>query len=233
MNKILLIEDDNILASEIADFLRENNFSITIAHSGKEAFRFLSEQSYDICLLDVGLPDCSGFDLCKKIRLQFFLPIIMVTAFDNEEDIILGLNCGADDYIIKPCSLRILLSRIASQLRRKNWFEKKEVLSLKSGELLIDLKHCMILKNNVCLPVGDIEFKLCAALAQSDGRIMPRDLLLDRIWDTNERFIENNTLSVHISRLRKKLGTFHNEAYIDTVKGIGYRWNFPVKKELL
>lgn len=231
MNRILLIEDDTFLAAEIADFLHENNYHITIAHNGKEAFKFMKENNYELCLLDIGLPDCSGFELCKKIRSHFFNPIIMLTAYDNEEDIIQGLECGADDYITKPCSLRILLSRISSQLRRQDWFKQKELGSLVSGELKIDLTHCMILKNNTTLSIGDTEFKLCLALAQSDGRIMPRDLLLDRIWDINERFIENNTLSVHISRLRKKLGTFNGEAYIDTVKGIGYRWNFPVKRE--
>lgn len=231
MNRILLIEDDILLATEIADFLHENNFLTTVAHNKKEALNFLSKNDYDLCLLDIGLPDCSGFDLCKKMRSHFFNPIIMLTAYDDEEDIIRGLECGADDYITKPCSLRILLSRISSQLRRKGWFEQKDLCSLISGELKIDLTHCMISKNNTILSVGDTEFKLCLALAQSDGRIMPRDLLLERIWDTTERFIENNTLSVHISRLRKKLGTFHGETYIDTVKGIGYRWNFPVKRE--
>lgn len=233
MSSILLIEDDYAFAKELTIFLKRNNFSVEIAENEKDAIRLIRANCYDICLLDIGLPDCSGFELCKKIRLHYCNPVIMLTAYDSEDDIVNGLQSGADDYVTKPCSLRILHSRISSQLRRKEWFDQQEIQCLISGELKIDLIHRMIFCQGEELIIGDTEFELCIALIKSGGRIMPRELLLDRIWDEKERFVENNTLSVYISRLRKKLGLYCEIPYIDTVKGIGYRWNFEVMREII
>ena len=230
---LLFIEDDEMLAEEVSEFLKDNDLEVDIVRSGQDALKMLSRKNYDLCLLDIGLPDCSGFELCKKIRKTYRNPIIIFTAYETEEDVVTGLMNGADDYVTKPCSLRILLSRIFSQLRRKQWFEEKDICYLKSGDLTIDLVHNMIFKEKTELPVKDTEFRLLKALIKSDGRIMPRELLLDRLWDSQERFIEDNTLSVHISRLRKKLGLYHGETYIETIKGIGYRWNCPVQKEFM
>ncbi len=227
---ILFIEDDLMFVAEVSDFLREHGFSVDVAESGAEALRRIDEASYELCLLDIGLPDCSGFTLCRELRKKYRNSIIILTACDNEDDIVQGLDSGADDYITKPCSLRILLSRIASQLRRKEWFEDKSTQYLQSGDLIIDFSHSMIFRLEKELPVSDTEWKLCAALVENDGRILRREQLLERIWDSRERFIEDNTLSVHMSRLRKKLGLYQNRPYIDTVKGIGYRWNFRVQK---
>ena len=228
---ILFIEDDAVLVTEVSDFLKEHDFAVDVAASGAEALRRIDEASYELCLLDIGLPDCSGFSLCRELRKKYRNPIIMLTAYDNEEDIIRGLDSGADDYITKPCSLRIMLSRIASQLRRNEWFQNRSACCLHSGDLVIDPAHSMVFRQGKTLSISDTEWKLCAALAESDGRILRREQLLDRIWDSRERYIEDNTLSVHVSRLRKKLGLYENRPYIDTVKGIGYRWNFRVRKE--
>lgn len=231
--RILLVEDDSILAEELSDFLEDKGFDVDIAKNKREVIYFFKNRQYDLFILDVGLPDASGFSLCSMIRNECLQPIIMLTAYDSENDIVTGLESGADDYITKPCSLRILQSRINTQLRRKEWFDRKDICCLKSGGLVIDVIHHMVQREGIELYLGDTEFKLCVALAKSDGRIMPRELLLDRIWDQNEKFIEDNTLSVHISRLRKKLGMYDGEMYIDTVKGIGYRWNFPVKRDYI
>lgn len=228
MKSILLIEDDLILAEEISSFLRDNQYSVDCAENGNKATKLLRSNSYDLCLLDVGLPDCSGFDLCKVFRSFFQNPIVMLTACDSEDDIVTGLAAGADDYITKPCSLRILSSRISSQLRRKKWDEKQVLTSVLSGELFIDLTHRTVSSKGEILAISNIEYELCVALAKSDGQIMPRGLLLEKIWDQREQFIEDNTLSVHISRLRKKLGLYNDKPYIDTIKGIGYRWNFTI-----
>lgn len=230
MASILLIEDNNTLAAELTSFLQENSHCVSTASCGGDALHLLKEHSYQLCLLDVGLPDCSGFDLCKTIRNFSCMPIIMLTAFDSEENIVTGLQNGADDYVTKPCSLRVLLSRIASQLRRTHWTQEQEIHELKSGMLTIDVLHRMVTCADLALPLGDTEFSLCVALAKSDGKIMPRSLLLDCIWDTKERFVEDNTLSVHVSRLRKKLGQHQGQPYIETIKGIGYRWNFEVTR---
>lgn len=228
--KILLIEDDYILAQELCSFLILNNFLVDIAQSGHDAAEMINRNTYTLCLLDIGLPDCSGFDLCKSIRQYFPNPIIMLTAYDNEEDIIRGLELGADDYVTKPYSLRVLLSRIHTQIRRIKKEDNPHSSILKSGDLEIDLEHKTVLLEGDELSISGTEFDLCAALAMSDCRIMPRDMLLENVWDSKGKYVDDNTLSVHVSRLRKKLGVYGDTPYIDTVKGIGYRWNIRVYK---
>lgn len=229
MNKsILLIEDDFTLASELSAFLMQNDFGVDIAQSGQAANELFDKAMYTLCLLDVGLPDCSGFDLCKSIRNRSSIPIIMLTAHDEEDDIIKGLECGADDYVTKPYSIRVLFSRISTQIRRIEKDDLFDSRTLKSGDLEIDLEHKTVFLNGVELAVSATEYDLCATLAISDCQIMPRDLLLEKVWDSKGKYVDNNTLSVHVSRLRKKLGMFGNTPYIDTIKGIGYRWNIRV-----
>ncbi len=225
---ILLIEDDLSLAGELSAFLTESGFRVDIAQSGQSAKELLDKTTYSLCLLDVGLPDCSGFTLCKSIRSQSSIPIIMLTAHDEEEDIIKGLECGADDYVTKPYSVRVLFSRISAQIRRAKRDTLSKSRTLKSGDLEIDLAHKTVFLKGMELAVSATEYDLCATLAMSDCQIMPRDLLLDKVWDSKGKFVDDNTLSAHVSRLRKKLGVFGNTPYIDTVKGIGYRWNIPV-----
>lgn len=228
MISILLVEDDENLGMELYSFLEDSGYAVDWVKAGKEVLFFLNTKQHDLYLLDIGLPDCSGLDLCKVLRERVQDPIIMLTACDSEDDIVNGLSAGADDYITKPYSLRILHSRIETQLRRRKWDEVREVTSLLTGELVIDLQHHTIARKGELLPISKIEYELCVAMVRSDGQIMPRGLLLDRIWDEREQFIEDNTLTVHISRLRKKLGLYEEKLYIDTIKGIGYRWNFTV-----
>ena len=229
MNTILVVEDDVVFSNKLAEVLQAADYSVDIVHTGEQAVDKLRSFSIDLCLMDVGLPDCSGYKLCNKVREFYYNPIIMLTSYDGEDDIIVGLQSGADDYVTKPCSTRILLSRIASQLRKTKRTGREYGVNLFSGDLMINLTHRMILKNGTALSVGNTEFELCVALANSDGLIMPRHLLLDKIWDNRERFIDDNTLSVHVSRLRKKLGEYCGQSYIDTVKGIGYRWTVDVE----
>ncbi len=230
MNKILIVEDNRKLATEIQAYLADQRCLADIASCAQDAMARIRENSYDVCLLDVGLPDCNGFELCQKIRNSYTTPIIMLTAFDSEDNIVYGLQCGADDYVTKPFSLRVLMSRISSQLRRQEWSERSDSVVLLSGDIQIDLLHHMIYKGEIAIAAGETEFLLCSALANSNGRIMPRGLLLELVWDYKEDFVENNTLSVLVSRLRKKLGSYGDTPYIDTVKGIGYRWNVEVRR---
>lgn len=230
MREILIVEDDPELARELCCDLSVRYFPAQIAESGARALEMLHSGAFEFCLLDVGLPDCSGFDLCREMRKFYRGPIIMLTAFDSEDDIVLGLQSGADDYISKPFSLRVLHSRIDAQLRRNRWSVPPAPSMLESGDLVIDFTHRMIFSSGKEIPISAMEFSLCEALLRNDGKILPRDLLLRRLWDDNDHFIENNTLSVHISRLRKKLGRCQGEDYIETVKGIGYRWNIEVRR---
>ncbi len=220
MKLILLIEDDNSLGLELKAFLEESGYEVDWATSGKAAVRLIDMRRYDLYLLDIGLPDCSGLDLCKMFRQRFQDPIIMLTACDSEDDVVNGLVAGADDYVTKPYSLRVLQSRIETQFRRRNWEnarrdvggsareEGKDETNLLTGELVIDLEHCTITRKGELLSVSNIEFQLCVALVRSDGQSMPRGLLLAKIWDEREPFIDDHTLSVHVSRLRKKLGLY-------------------------
>ncbi len=228
MVSILLVEDDQTLLAELASFLREYGYAVDPAENGAQAQALMASRSYSLCILDLGLPDCRGLSLCKSFRKIFSNPIIILTAFDSDDDIIAGLEAGADDYVTKPCSFKVLLSRISSQLRRGRRGNDRHPKTLFSGDLCIDILHCSIFRSQEALPVSNIEYKLCLALARSEGLIMPRNLLLEKIWDTSDRFIEDNTLSVHMSRLRKKLGQYGGKPYIETIKGIGYRWNIKV-----
>ena len=231
MKSLFIIEDDLELAQELSAYLSEKDFHVCTTSTGTQALLMLQAAPFDLCLLDVGLPDCSGFDLCRKIRKFYHNSIIMLTAYDSEDDIVRGLQSGADDYVSKPFSLRVLQSRIDAQLRRNRRTVQPMLNCLRSGSLRIDLEHRMIFSDGAELPVSSTEFALCEALLRNWGQILPRDLLLNQLWDNRDHFIENNTLSVHISRLRKKLGLFRGEAYIETVKGIGYRWNVEVRNE--
>ena len=232
MIKIHIIEDNKEFAEEVSTFLKESGYNVVYSVNIKEARKTMTVDPCDFLILDVGLPDGTGFDFCKEVRSKSSIPILMLTAFDGEEDVIRGLKCGADDYVTKPCSLRVLSTRIQVLLRRDNW-EKEDFGSLLSGDLRIDPLHRTIFNDTQMLNLGKTEIDIALVLIRENGRIIPRDVLLDRIWDSKDIFVEDNTLSVHVSRLRNKLGRFNGVSYIETVKGIGYRWNVEVKKSSL
>lgn len=229
---ILIVEDDAVLAAELEKVLREENYQVTIAGSGQEALSRIAREDIDVCLLDIRLPDCRGFELCKSIRRIYRGAIIIMTGLDEEEDIVRGLDSGADDYVTKPFSIQILLSRIASQLRRQEWADLSRFSYLVTGDLVIDLNQRMVYKNGDEIYLGKTEYQLCQKIAMGGGMILTRDMLLSRIWDERGEIIEDNTLSVHIYRLRRKLGLYQGESYIETLKGIGYRWNIRVTRKL-
>ncbi len=228
MFTILTIEDNIELQTEIKELLTSVGYQVLCAQSRASALNFFKFNKIDLCLLDVQLPDCSGFDFCKEIRTFFLNPIIMLTICNEEEDIITGLRNGADDYITKPFSIRVLLMRIETQLRRNEWQAKKDTQIIFSGDLEIDLDARKIYHNEEEIKLRSIEFDICEILLKNNGRIIKRDLLFESIWDCKNKFIEENTLNVHISRLRKSLKTYHGLQYIETVKNFGYRWNVEI-----
>ena len=229
---ILIVEDDAVLATELEKVLREENYRVIIVDCGAAALNRIAGEDIDVCLLDIRLPDCNGFELCKGIRQIYRGPIIIMTGLDAEQDMIRGLDSGADDYVTKPFSVRILLSRIASQLRRQEWTDLSQVSCLVTGDLVIDLNQRMVYKNGDEIYLGWTEYQLCQKIAMGGGMILTRDMLLTRIWDERGEIVEDNTLSVHIYRLRRKLGLYQGESYIETLKGIGYRWIIPVTRKL-
>ena len=228
--KILIIEDSKELRKELNNILRQDGYEVEMAENCQKAMEVLYSQSIDLCLMDIGLPDGSGFDLCRDVRKFYKNPIIMLTSYDGEEDIIKGLESGADDYVAKPFSLRILRSRIASQFRRKNWGEQNGHQIFFTGNLKFDFEDKKLYRDLQLFPLRSMEMDLCEILIRNEGRLVTREVLLEQLWDSKNNYIEDNTLSVHISRLRRKLLTYEGKDYIETVKGIGYRWNIEVSK---
>ncbi len=213
--KILLVEDDLFLRDGLCEVLEKEGYCVTSAESFRQAKTLLNTDEFNLIILDVMLPDGNGFDLCVEIRKAGAdSPILFLTSCDDEIQIVRGLDAGADDYVTKPFKLRELLSRIRALLRRGT----KGVY--KSGDLFIDSERMSVKKNGESVFITPTEFQILSMLIKNNGAITTRTALLQNIWDDNNNFIDDNTLSVHISRLREKIGAEH----IKTVRGVGYRW---------
>lgn len=227
MRKILLVEDYKELRQELAEILSDEGYQVYEAETMREGWdKFLSEK-IDLCLLDVGLPDGNGITLCEKIKRISHVPIIFLTASVEEEQIVKGLGAGGDDYIGKPFGLKELLARIEVQLRRIN-VDNQSIVGYRSGELELDLQQYCIEKNGVRLDITPIEFNLCLTLLRGKGITIIRERLMEDISERTNSYVEDNTLSVYISRLKKKLGDFQGKSYIETSRGYGYYWTAPV-----
>lgn len=214
--EILIIEDDDTIAFGIKIFLEKNNFIVYHAENIIKAKEIYNNK--DLIILDLNLPDGNGYDFCKYIKSKTDIPIIFLTVRDDEEDIVKGLDIGADDYITKPFKLSILLSRINAVLRRTNKQEKKDIL--KCGNITLNkAKTTAYLKSKeINLTAG--EYRLLLMFIENKNRTLARNILLEKLWDTDGNFISDNTLTVTIKRLREKLG---NTTQIKTIRGIGYR----------
>lgn len=218
--KLLIVEDDRALNNGIAMCFREEE---TIqAYSLKEA-ELLLDETVDLLILDINLPDGSGIELCRKIRLSSNVPIIFLTANDMEIDIVTGLESGADDYITKPFSLAVLRARVNAVARRRN-AERKAGCDLSAvftqGEFRFDFDKMLFSVSGKLVELSKTEQKLLRILVSNCGRTMPRELLSEYIWSEGAEFVEENALSVTVSRLREKLPGVP----IKTVYGIGYTW---------
>lgn len=213
--KIFLLEDDAFLRDGLCELLSKEDYSVTSASSVKEAEGIVKEKDFNLIILDVLLPDGNGFDLCGRIRaLGISTPILFLTACDDEIQIVRGLDSGADDYVTKPFKLLEFMSRVRALLRRSS------VTRFRSRDIALDINKTSVTKNGESIELTKTEFQILSMLIQSKGVIVTRNALLEHIWDIDGNFIDDNTLSVHISRLREKIGP----GYIATVRGIGYRW---------
>lgn len=214
--KILLVEDDVYLREGLCELLLKEGYEPVFACNCKEGRRLFTESSFDLIILDVMLPDGTGLDLCSFIRSKGAdVPILFLTACDEEFQVVRGLDSGADDYITKPFRLLELLSRVRALLRRRT--SKR---TYRFGDIIVDIANMTVKKNGETLLLTPTEFQILSALVQNNGAIVTRASLLQRIWDNYDNFIDDNTLSVHISRLRDKIGSSH----ITTIRGTGYRW---------
>lgn len=226
MHKLLLLEDDISLIDGLTYGLERQGFDIVVARTIKEAEKLVEGSTgFDLLLFDVMLPDGNGIALCEKLRsLGIRTPIIFLTASDEETSVIRGLDCGGDDYITKPFKLGELCSRIRALLRRLDRGNAGDNL-LRSGELVVSLAEGKVFSAGKPLELTGSEYRLLCLLLQNSGRVLPRDLILNRLWDGCGNFVDDNTLSVYIRRLREKLEKDPSRPeHLKTVRGLGYRW---------
>lgn len=211
--KILLVEDNKSIIKGLEYAFAQNGYSCEYCLSLDEAVR-KAPFNYDAAVLDIMLPDGNGFDLFKKIRRYSDLPVIFLTAVDDEDSVVNGLELGADDYITKPFSTRELIARI-KRVANKN--SKKNIITV-SG-ITLDLDKSAVFENGKQLELTALEYKLFSLLMQNAGKVVTRELIFEKIWDVSGNFVNDNTLTVYIKRIRKKL----DADIIKTVKGMGYQ----------
>ena len=223
MLSILLVEDDATIAMGVEYSLKQDGFQVSLAYRLEEARELLKRQAFDLVLLDLGLPDGSGYELCKEIRAAGDTPIIILSARDEESSIVLGLDLGADDYLNKPFRLRELISRMKAVLRRRGPVESDD-RTLACGDVTVVAQQAKVYKNGREVLLTALEYRLLLALVANQGRVLTRAQILAQIWDVDEDFVNDNTLTVYIKRLREKLEDDpQNPALIKTVRGLGYK----------
>ena len=218
MKKILLIEDNEAIIMGLKYSLEQENFQVISAKTAKESKEKLENKNIDIVLLDVSLPDGNGFEICKEIKEKNDIPIIFLTAQDEETSIVLGLDLGADDYIVKPFRTRELISRIKSVLRRYGKKEENNIIQYK--DIKNDTISAKVYKNNKEIIFTSLEYRILLMLFTNQNKLITREQLLEKIWDIAGNFVNDNTLTVYIKRIREKL---EDDSIIKTVRGLGYR----------
>ena len=224
MNNILYVEDDLSLIDGLKYTLETSGYMIDISRTVKEALTLFKQSQYDLLLLDVTLPDGTGFDICREVRKLSTVPIIFLTASDEEISIVRGLDMGGDDYITKPFKLNELLSRIKALLRRSTQFSKADTI-LEANGIKIDTIERLVWKKGTLLELTLIEYKLLCLFMQNPNHLLTREMILDLLWDGNGIYVDDNTLSVYIRRLRSKIEDTPNmPAFLLTERGFGYKW---------
>jgi DNA-binding response OmpR family regulator len=224
MSNVLLVEDDTTLAFGIEYTLKNEGFNVILAENLEEARKAFRANKFDIILLDVRLPDGNGFEFCKEIRAISKISIIFLTSCNDEANVVMGLDLGADDYISKPIRIKELISRINAVLRRNN--NEIDVASIiKSDDIEINILQGKVKKRDKEVILTSIEYKLLLTLIQHSEQILSRNTILENLWDIDGEFIDDNTLSVYIRRLREKIEDNASvPEHILTVRGIGYKW---------
>lgn len=225
MKKIFFVEDDLSLINGLTFAMEKQGYELTVARTNLEAEKLWGEGAYDLVILDVSLPDGSGFDFCRKIRKVSKVPIMFLTAADEETDVIMGLDIGGDDYMTKPFKLAIFLSRIHALLRRGDNFCETEK-ELQSNGIVLKLTRGEGYKNGNPLELTSNEYKLLCLFMQNPNTVLSSERILSSLWDCSGNFIDNKTLTVYIRRLRMKIEDNPGEPdKIVTVRGMGYKWN--------
>lgn len=217
---IFLLEDDEAIGIGLKYSLENEGYTVTIATSVKSAFEIINKEKFALYILDLTLPDGSGYDVCKKIKSIGDFPVIFLTAYDDEVNVVMGLELGADDYISKPFRVKELIARIKSVLRRYNR-ESKGIIKI--GNVLINTNKATVFKNGKEVILTAMEYKLFLILLNNRGNILSRNKLLEYIWDVEGDFVNDNTLTVYIKRLRDKIEDDPSAPMIiKTIRGLGY-----------
>lgn len=225
MEKLLLLEDDDSLIDGLMYALLKNGYEVQVARTIEEARGLLRENRFGLLLFDVTLPDGNSFPLCEEIRQGGnSVPLIFLTASDEETSVIRGLDCGGDDYITKPFKLGELCSRIRALLRRSKGQRVDENIVC-GGNLTINLTEGRVWRRGKPVELTGAEYRLLCLLVKNSGRVLTREMMLDKLWDGAGSFVDDNTLSVYVRRLREKLEEEPScPQYLKTVRGLGYEW---------
>ena len=226
--KVLVVEDEKSFVEALKVGLEREGFDVKVAEDGLMALELFRTFKPDLILLDVMLPKISGLDVCKEIRTESKVPIIMVTAKSEEIDTVVGLEVGADDYVTKPYRLREVVARMRSLLRRSNWSDETEAVSegrvITVSDIRIDIDKYEVKVRNEIVDFPLKEFELLLLLLENAGRVLTRDVLIDRVWGF-DYVGDTKTLDVHIKRLRSKVEKDPSKPMsIITVRGVGYKF---------
>ena len=218
---IFLLEDDEAIGIGLTYSLENEGYNVTLAKSVKEAEKIIDEKEFSLYILDLTLPDGSGYDVCKRIKAKGDLPVIFLTAYDDEVNVIMGFELGADDYISKPFRDKELMLRIKSVMRRYSNETSDGIIKI--NNLKINTNEAKVYKNNEEIILTAMEYRLLLILLSNRGKVLSRTALLENIWDVAGDFVEDNTLTVYIKRLRDKIEEDPAKPeFIKTVRGLGY-----------
>lgn len=218
---IFLLEDDEAIGIGLTYSLENEGYNVTLAKSVKEAEKIIDEKEFSLYILDLTLPDGSGYDVCKRIKAKGDLPVIFLTAYDDEVNVIMGFELGADDYISKPFRVKELMLRIKSVMRRYSNETSDGIIKI--NNLKINTNEATVYKNNEEIILTAMEYRLLLILLSNRGKVLSRTALLENIWDVAGDFVEDNTLTVYIKRLRDKIEEDPAKPeFIKTVRGLGY-----------
>lgn len=218
---IFLLEDDEAIGIGLTYSLENEGYNVTLAKSVKESEKIIDEKEFSLYILDLTLPDGSGYDVCKRIKAKGDLPVIFLTAYDDEVNVIMGFELGADDYISKPFRVKELMLRIKSVMRRYSNETSDGIIKI--NNLKINTNEAKVYKNNEEIILTAMEYRLLLIFLSNRGKVLSRTALLENIWDVAGDFVEDNTLTVYIKRLRDKIEEDPAKPeFIKTVRGLGY-----------
>ena len=220
-NKVLLVEDDRLIVENLTEYLGKEGFSVKSAKGQNEAMELLESTPFDLILLDITLAQGNGYSVCTAVKALYRIPVIFLTALDDEFSVVAGLDMGADDYISKPFRPRELVSRMKMVIRR--YYGEKDTL-IKTGKLEIDTARGVVKKKGKDIALTSLEYRLLLLFFQKKGKVLSRNFLLEELWDIAGEYVNDNTQTVYIKRLREKVEDNPQEPeIIKTVRGLGYR----------